>query len=324
MRRTLSALFVGFVVSFAVTAHAWWPTTIQAGGCDAGSVMTGVSYTKPPSCSSNATTSSNTWATAIDCDFTAQATQTLATDGTYTVCGATWTKINSRNEAAAMTVTNGTGLVITPNANSDFFQLVRSSPGLSINMASIIPGFSYDTSVRVLMYIASFNGAANFDAVDIALESSTADAGPADAGKVVDHFYHLIHYGWDGTPSAAPGITYHAYWDGLNGVGNGGTYCTTAYSTSGRNVVGWVNAFGLLPMGVDITELAGAYASGFPTIATIPSMCGLTWSTDVNGSLDESKMQPPGNWDVLVTAVRSNSATAGFAPVVGRVLIQYR
>src|SRR5258706_9710939 len=110
------------------------------------------------------------WATALDLDFTTLPTQTIASNGTITVgtspifgTGLVWTKINSASDATAMTITNGTGLVITPNAASNIGGATFTAPALSIQLNSIIPDWTVFMPFRIWVCESASNEAANND-----------------------------------------------------------------------------------------------------------------------------------------------------------------
>lgn len=109
------------------------------------------------------------WRDAVNINFAAQPTQTLAPDGNYTIAGVVFTKINTAQEDAAMTLTNGSGVVITPKSTANYGGASHTLPALSIPV-SIIPNFTWDTRFRVWLYIASQNIAANYDQVVIGVE----------------------------------------------------------------------------------------------------------------------------------------------------------
>jgi hypothetical protein len=105
------------------------------------------------------------WRTALDFDFTAQGTQVLSPDGPYVLGGLNFIKGNSAADATAMQNTAGTGLVIKPAAASDYNGSTRTEPYLWLGFSQIpaLPQLAWDSAVRVWFYIASDNGAANFD-----------------------------------------------------------------------------------------------------------------------------------------------------------------
>jgi hypothetical protein len=78
------------------------------------------------------------WQTALDLDLSAQPNQTLGTDTTFTIGGLTWTKQNSSSDATAMAVVNGTGLVVSPIASTDYRTSGRTSPVLLLPLSSIL------------------------------------------------------------------------------------------------------------------------------------------------------------------------------------------
>jgi len=107
--------------------------------------------------------SSVSWITALDLDLTAQSTQTLGSDTTFTIGGLTWTKVNTANDASAMTVTNGSGLIVTPNSASNISASTYTVPSIRIPITSVVPRFTMMTPLRIWAWISSSNEAANFD-----------------------------------------------------------------------------------------------------------------------------------------------------------------
>lgn len=110
------------------------------------------------------------WATALDLDFTSQPTQSLNTDTNFTIgtnpytgAGLVWTKFNSTGDAAAMAVTNGTGLVITPTSATNISAATLTAPLLRIPLNSIIPDWTVFMPFRIWIYESASNEAANFD-----------------------------------------------------------------------------------------------------------------------------------------------------------------
>ena len=110
------------------------------------------------------------WATALDLDFTTLPNQSLASDTTFTVgtspifgTGLVWTKVNSASDATAMAITNGTGLIITPNAASNISGATFSAPALRIQLNSIIPNWTVFMPFRIWVWESASNEAANND-----------------------------------------------------------------------------------------------------------------------------------------------------------------
>ncbi len=105
------------------------------------------------------------WVTAIDCDISAEGSQTFSSNTTYTFCGLTWTKANSSGDRVAMAIVNGSGLVIQPNGGGLTYNgTTRTAPNIYTDLATII-GSSYyiDTPIRIWIYISADNIAADAD-----------------------------------------------------------------------------------------------------------------------------------------------------------------
>lgn len=114
------------------------------------------------------------WTTAIDLDFTADPTQTIAPDGNYVIGGFTWTKINSANEVSNMVVTNGVGLVITPVANSEYRNVTRTAPAIRLPVLGLVPTAGVTTRFRAWVnWTGNPNWTANYQSAYMLLENTT-------------------------------------------------------------------------------------------------------------------------------------------------------
>lgn len=110
------------------------------------------------------------WSTALDLDFTTQTTQTLGSDTTfnvginpYTGTNLVWTKLNTANEATAMQITNGTGLVIKPASATNISGSTFTAPALRIPLNSMIPDWTIFMPFRIWVWISSNNAATATD-----------------------------------------------------------------------------------------------------------------------------------------------------------------
>lgn len=137
-----------------------------AGFCDAGAP-----------CAIN---SAFSWQTIGSINFATLSNATYATDANYTIGGIQWTKINSANEVTALHVTNGVGLVFTPNGASGINGFSISAPLIQayINQFNgFVP--TPNTPIRVWATVTSDNPQANYDQCGIALGTTGGDAGQA-------------------------------------------------------------------------------------------------------------------------------------------------
>lgn len=112
---------------------------------------------------SSSAASASGWQTALDLDFSAQGSQAMGTNGSYTIGGYSWSRQNAASDRVAMALTNGTGLVIQPGT-SDYFDATRTVPLVRLPLSQLaIPNLSWSTRLRIWAYISADNSAANFD-----------------------------------------------------------------------------------------------------------------------------------------------------------------
>ena len=121
----------------------------------------------------------NTWRTALDFDFSAQSTQSLATDGTYTIGGKVWTKRSSSADfdGQPMRVTSGTGLENHPGhaSNYDRYNANVFAPLLSLPLADIVPSFRRHMGVRVWIYISADSAGVQYENTIFGVEAGNAE-----------------------------------------------------------------------------------------------------------------------------------------------------
>lgn len=90
-----------------------------------------------------------TWKTVFSCDFSAQGSQNLAADGNYNIGGVTWKRENAAHDQAAMVLTNGVGLVISPDQPSDYIHGTRTAPLIWTPLSGIYPAATWSTAFRI-------------------------------------------------------------------------------------------------------------------------------------------------------------------------------
>lgn len=116
---------------------------------------------------------SSGWTTLLDLDFTAESTQTIGANGNYTIGGKTWKKENAANEVVSMQITNGTGLVIKPNASA-YGSGSRTAPliWLAFSQLTTTVDFTLMGNLRIWLQLISWtttgggNGSKVFSGVD--------------------------------------------------------------------------------------------------------------------------------------------------------------
>jgi hypothetical protein len=278
------------------------------------------------------------WQTALDLDFTAETTQTLAPNGNYTIGGLTWKKENSAQEHASMVVTNGTGLVIQPG----------HSGGLSAEYGNVpsLGGGSADRSAPLLWLALSQLGITNLDwttglRIWVNVSSQTLSAGgdglvwgidndPGTGFSSLTNWYSMFA-ARSSTSSSQPVLTAFQYSGGLGGsagsinMPTGTTSWTTANATS----VLYINS--IVPFGgayQQVVSYGTAYSAGW-TGNTVP------WATSFQepaaglgtapaiGYANQSTTSV-GSALGIVLAGTGNVAFASASITVSRLRIDYR
>lgn len=254
-------------------------------------------------------TSVVSWITALDLDLTTQGNQTLNTDTTFTIGGLTWTKMNTANDSSPMTLTNGSGVIVTPNSTSNISAGTFSPPALRIPITSVVPTFTSITPLRFWVWVSSSNEAANFDEAVFGITIPNA-----------------------GFPNQ---MTYNAY-RGFSGAANGwGSQITMLDSnvlfTSPASQPLTTNRVGVMtmPSGV-MGGLAPLLTGTTVTGGVWPALSGLTLTTiaastsAASGSISSSSSGAHALNEInfFMGAIRAGSATA-FTCTFARVRIDY-
>ena len=233
--------------------------------------------------------SSASWLTGMDLDLTSLATQSLAADATYTINGnANWRKRNSANDATALALTNGQGLVITPAASTDLNGITFSLPLMQLPITSQIGAILGHTPLMIWAQLASLNDLANYDAGVFGIDvynpaynnqmSYAAKRGYSPSGR-----------GWS-LDSSHTQVTDQAYTD---------------YNTGDVGVR-------YLPGGVfggQCSLLVGTYAAGWPARSSLVMVASAATGTNKVGA-SAATPQPVASAAVVFGAQRSGSLTA--------------
>ena len=235
------------------------------------------------------------YTTALDLDFSAEGTQTLSSDTTYTIGGLTWTKINSVNDAVAMTVTNGSGLIVQPGATSDYNSTTRTLPAITLPISSASASINYTSALRVWVYIAATNATGNYHNAVLGVESG----GTLSA--------YIVKAGYD---------------NGLNGksgwINFAGTPTTRLQQTGAPFTTNDVIVLDL-PHGIIGAHMmlsAGTYSAGFPAYSAL-----LPASTTRISAVTPNATAISG-WRVLLGAQRAGAGVT-LSVTIGRLKIEY-
>lgn len=247
------------------------------------------------------TLSTTSWVTALDLDFTQQASQTFTSDGSYTISGLTWTKINSTNESSSAAIINGTGLKWTPGPNGDIYAASYSAPGLQIPLSSIIPNFDLSMPIRCWIYISSDNAGGNFDNVYMAFANS-------------NNFNMNIKRGYNSFtgPSA------------LNIFTNGNSNSSNIYQLTPSTGYYSSNVMVMeAPEGISAgrqLSYAGNYSSNWPNLSSLTPLNAGLFSLQI----DSHFANTPSNMNFVLGAHKAGGGSAvNYQPVIARIKIEY-
>lgn len=241
------------------------------------------------------------WKTALDLDFTAQTSQGITTDGSYTIGGYSFTKINSANEVTHLQLTNGTGLVFVPNNSStDYYSGTISLPAVRLSLSSVIKNFSYGMPLRIYVYNSANNSSAEYDQATIAVESS---------GVSATNYNYVFKRGYNNNNAFGYITTMN-----ING-GNQGQQNEQSYTTD--NVMVLEISRGL--PAIEFRTFTGTYSGGWPALTALNPHTIYT----VGIQNPTTSISTASNWTVLLGAGRVNSGTA-LTITYARLRIDYK
>jgi len=247
------------------------------------------------------TTVNTSWRTILDLNFQQQSSQTLSSDGSYTIGGYTCNKTNTSGESAAMAVVAGSGLVIQPNGSStDYFGGTASAPTLAFPLSQFItvtPG----TKFRTWMWVPVDNMIANYDQVDIGIGSGFTSATNdisviskiESTGSANQHRWRL---------SAQHGGSNYA---------NSTTQPVRSYTDNVYVTV--IDSMHFL----QYHAFSGTYSNGWPAFSNLNTLHSFIQST---GYTDWSTTTNPNNWSVFVASGRVTSPT-NLSVTIGRIRV---
>lgn len=243
-----------------------------------------------------ATITSGGWQTVLDLDFAAEASQTINTNGNWTIGGYTWVKANSVADATAMAVTNGTGLVITPVAASDYNGGTMTLPRLSLTLAQLVGADNVlGSAFRITIYISAANALVNYDSTVWGIDSGSNVCG---------------YLGKRGLTTSGAGLTSFLQANSLN---VGYVDRTMAIAAANNVVQLEVPSLG----GASFQARYGQYSAGFPAMSAMTPYNAYAVTTIDNAGLTGS------NASLMLGGQRAGSATA-FVTTIARVKVEVR
>lgn len=154
----------------------------------------------------------DSWIERYKLDFTAQSTQALKPNGTYTIDGVSWTSENTA-AATSVDVTNGTGLVFVIPAGPTFYnQGTRTSPLIRCDFTDLIGDLEFARiralRLRTRILLTNVNEQAEF--AKFGWERATTPA----------QFHCLPGKGWPVPSPAGVGIQDQLETNSLASTGN--------------------------------------------------------------------------------------------------------
>lgn len=243
------------------------------------------------------------WTTILDLDFSAQATQAMATDGNYTIAGLTFSRQNAASDATAMALTNGSGLVIQPIAATDYFNATRTLPLVRLTLSQLgIPNLAWSTGIRIWAYVSTAVYSANYDNSLIALDGDNTNFVCAS----------LRGYG-----AAAPGLTTRKIVAGAT-VGGQINQPPAANNNVQCLVIPHIG-------GPEFFNIFGEYSGGWPADSAMPYAGGITDTTGFTIQPSGTLVGPdvPGVYGIVLGAIRAGSGTA-LSVTFARLRVDYR
>lgn len=283
----------------------------------------------------------NAWTTMLDCDLTAQGSQTLTTDGAYTICGKTWNKFNSAGEATHATVGGGSPLTFNPNVPVSFVFGTQNAPGVWIGFQqfNIPQGFQWQTSYRLWVYATSFgnsNASTGFGGNGMVLGLLPLSTNTTTTDRYLSF---MTSYAWGFT---GEWVFDYVIWQNLSSFSS-----TGPVSVTGSNTYPSVAMLELAPMGLENDSSVQYFALNVGPWPQVTQMQAITiWpSTTLNpyvtkgfcnlsgtliagndgGSIigNQPSCLQPGQWGMTIGAERASTAPTQTISI-NRVRIDYK
>ena len=243
------------------------------------------------------------WATAFDCDFSAQGSQTLSGDGTYTICGQTFHKQNSANEQSNTLLVSGTGIEIFPatSGTGAYACGTRTAPLLWVALDPLIPNFTNSTLIRISYAVKQSN--------------VYPDAGGSG--------HQMLFGGLEGNASSNNAVIVGQQYN--SGVYNYNGACILAGGSLGNGATSTDNDFVIITSGASIsyaqaTMYSGVYDGGFPAWDSLQAQGISPGATTQNNNI--SAMPKANTWDAVIGAGSNLSSHANEA-IFTRLKIEY-
>lgn len=236
------------------------------------------------------------WITALDIDFSAQATQSLPANTTYTIGSNAWSRFNAASDASTMALTASDGIVMTPIQASDYTGSTRTGPGLNLPLLPLIPLLSAGMPLRVTAYVSSSNQNDTYDNAIVGVDSQSAVAA------------YLLRRGRHG--GGAMGITAGLQAESVATVNPPNRNLTLGVANNVVQVE--------IPRLCDpiISTRYGQYSSGWPT--------SYSGTATFIGAIEDMSGLTPSNAAIVLAAQRAGSATTGFSVTFARLKVEYR
>ena len=243
------------------------------------------------------------WTRVLDVDFSALPSTSLATNGNYTLGTLNWVKLNSAQDATAMAVVNGAGLVISPvqdtGGNSIYYGSYRTSPILMLPLSQFMPtSFDWEDRIRIAIEVSAETNASASSAYYVALDSNS-----------MVYSADVYRYGGTNVVTDVCHNSVRVINAGLSGV-------SSSLSNSGVVSMSLPYVLGA------ISQPFSSY--GGPSIPALTSMGGLTRGLGGSIAINTHPTLSAGTvLDTIYLVLTATASSSGYAATIKRVTVDY-
>jgi hypothetical protein len=207
-----------------------------------------------------------------------------------------------------MTLTSGSGIIITPNSASNIGGSSFSGPGLKLPISSIIPNFTTSMPLRMWIYIPTDTAAANFDSIYFGTYVNPS----GQANQYTIGSYKGFGGGTNG-------------WGGLTVLLNSTITFTSPAVNPSTNKVGIMTyPAGVIGSVAPLTTATTVSGGVWPAINThtLATSTGVSAASSTAISSATSGSHPITDLNFFISGIRSGSGTA-YSATIARFRVDY-